>query len=150
MATIINGYILSNTSNKGAKEVHKHNSSVISRLPEIPESGEYLIRPMFSIIPLDHRLYINTYQLIQFIASYDQMYGLDKEWVIEFEILLSKLSWLQARVFHSYTGKRVDFISEDAGVFNKPNSIPTKQWEKKFYSSYYDCEEVSFDKFFNG
>ncbi|MEJ2466765.1 MAG: hypothetical protein P8045_13845 [Candidatus Thiodiazotropha sp.] len=137
MGVIVSGYILSHSFGGNECEIHENNMRVLN---ELPEFGALLLRSMFTLPPFDHRLHIETFQVIHFGASYDEMYGLDEEWYKEFQNLLGKLAWWGATVFHSYTGMRVEFKARDHEVGNE--SIPTIAWDSKFYESYHDLKEV--------
>nr|BDD43607.1 hypothetical protein 1 [Gammaproteobacteria bacterium] len=137
MACIISGHILSHSF--GGKEdiIHGYNMSVLDKLPEY---GGMLLRSMFSLAPLDHRLHINVYQVIHFAASYDEIYSIDGAFMGEYEKLLAELCWFQSTVFHSYTGMRVELKSKDHEIGNP--AIPTRSWSKTYYDSYYSVGEV--------
>ena len=137
MADVVSGYILAHSFGGKEVDIFEHNSRSISALPE---NGSFIIRPMFSAIPLEHRGHVNTFQVIHFAGVYDEMYCLDKEWVKEFEVLLSKLSWWSATVFHSYTGMRLEYMSKDHSIGSE--AIPTSNWEIKGYESYHYLKEV--------
>ncbi|MFC3153471.1 hypothetical protein ACFOEK_20690 [Litoribrevibacter euphylliae] len=141
MGDIVSGYILSHSFGGKEREIHVSNTLAIEGLPEY---GAYLLRSMFTLPPLDHRLHINTFQVIHFAASYDEMYGLDKEWFKEFQKFLGTLSWWQATVFHSYTGMRIELKAKDHEV--GVEAIPTKTWESKYYDSYHNLKEITESK----
>ncbi|MEM1368395.1 MAG: hypothetical protein AAGG02_10325 [Cyanobacteria bacterium P01_H01_bin.15] len=99
---------------------------------------------MFSQLPLNFQYHIDTFQVIHFAGSYDEMYGFYEGWVTEFETLLGKLSWFEAVAFQSYTGHRVEYLARDHEVGNE--AIPTASWECTFYESYHHLEAVERSK----
>ena len=136
MGDVVSGYILSHSFGISKQKIFDSNRTAISQLPK---NGAYLIDRMFSQLPLNIG-HTNTFQVIHFAASYDEMYGFDREWIEEFEQLLSKLSWWSATAFQSYTGIHAEWLSKDHDVDNE--SIPTRLWSVEYFSSYHELSKI--------
>ncbi len=137
MGDVVSRYILSHSFGGKEVEIFEHN---VKSIKALPENESYLIQSMFSTIPLKYIGHVSTFQVIHFAGVYDEMYVLDKEWVKEFENLLSNLSWWKAVVFHSYSGMRLEYTSMDHEVGNEV--IPTFKWKVKGYDSYHNLNEM--------
>ncbi len=61
----------------------------MSSLSSRPEKGSYLVQSMFSAVPLKCQGHVKTFQVINFAGVYDEMYGYDKDRVVEFEVFNS-------------------------------------------------------------
>ena len=138
MTVVISGYILSSKSSK-ENAILENNKIALASLPK----RAYVIRDMFSMVPLSYRGHTDTFQVIHFAASYDEMYCLDKHWVVEFEALLRKLSWHLVKVYHSYSGVSLQYLAKDHEYDHEV--IPTQDWGVKAFESHHNLKEIDFD-----
>lgn len=143
MSCIVSGYILFHSFGIKEEKILKNNEYVLDQLPE---KHRLFIRPMFSsAIPATNRRHVAPYNIINFAACYDEMYIFDEGWVEDFEVLLSKLSWSRAVVFHSWCEQKLEYESQDHLMDNE--SIPTKSWTRTCYESNHDWKEVDDEKY---
>lgn len=138
--SVIYGYIESSASND--QELHIFNTEVLKQLPY---NGAYICRDMFAVLPYNNRSTSKYSHLIHFAAEYNNEYVMPPEWVIQFEALLSKLSWHYACAIITYSGHRFEWQA----LYNTENMHQVKArpvQHRCAYDSYHNLDEVEFDK----
>jgi len=109
----IHGFIESSGygKQKESVETYKLNKAAINSLPYSDPEWPFITRSMFNVQPLRKSKDINLPQyenlLINFCASYKNMYLIESAWVRKFELLLSKLCWREAQVYNEFCGNKL-------------------------------------------
>lgn len=135
MLVTVHGFIESYAS--GIQDDHNH-----MQIRALPEHGAYLIAPLFSLVRYDQRVaYYGGH--IHFAAGYKEHYCLEKEWIEEFETLLSKLYWSAAEVTLTWSRERFAW-SSDYSVHDQ-RDMPNKILNRSRFESAWDLKEIPWD-----
>jgi hypothetical protein len=117
-----------------------HNLLQLQALPEV--GSYYLTKSLFSFVPQSRRhAYYGSH--IHFAAGYKELYYLDREWLEEFESLLSRLFWGEAELIVTWSKERYVWSSDSPN--DAPSNVPNKIVSRSRFGSAWDLKEIPWD-----
>ncbi|PTQ86697.1 hypothetical protein [Agitococcus lubricus] len=121
----------------GVEDAHN-----LLQLQALPEIGTYLTKCLFSFVPQSKfHAYYGSH--IHFAAGYKEFYGLNEEWLKEFESLLSNLYWSKAEIILTWS-KECYLWSSDYSSDRK-SEAPNKIVSRTRFESAWELKEIPWD-----
>jgi hypothetical protein len=112
------------------------------QLRALPELGVHLARELFSFVP-QSKGYAYYGSHIHFAAGYKEFYCLDREWLEEFEFLLSSLYWNHSELILTWSKERYVWGSDYSR--DAPGNVPNKIVARSRFESAWDIKEIPWD-----
>jgi hypothetical protein len=113
-----------------------HNQLQLRALPEV---GSFLTKELFSFVP-QSRGYAYYGSHIHFAAGYKGFYCLDREWLEEFESLLSRLYWSNSELILTWSKERYVWSSDYSSDI--PGKAPNKIVTRSRFESAWDLKQI--------
>ncbi|MFG5779757.1 hypothetical protein ACFIQF_22080 [Comamonas sp. J-3] len=110
----------------------------LEQIRQLPSTGVYLPNYLFSLVPYCRHAYYGSH--IHFAAGYKEFYTLEREWIEEFELLLSKLYWSSAEAMLTWSQERYIWDSDYSS--SMPTNVTNQIVKRRKLESAWELKEV--------